>query len=68
MKSKFTNRALLPSEILANYIAGLYDTIPPDSVTNLTNISYSPDFINWTWIDPSDPDFVNVSIWIDELS
>jgi len=39
-------------------------TTPPSNITDLNNISYSATYINWTWIDPSDADFANVSIWI----
>jgi parallel beta-helix repeat protein len=41
------------------------DNEPPNSVTYLTNITFAYSFINWTWIDPEDHDFVNVSVWID---
>jgi hypothetical protein len=44
------------------------DTTPPASVTNLTNATYVPMQINWTWTDPADPDFNEVEIYIDSLS
>jgi hypothetical protein len=44
------------------------DTTPPASVTNLTNATYVPMQINWTWTDPADPDFNEVEIYIDNLS
>jgi hypothetical protein len=42
-----------------------YNIAPPASITNLTNITYAPTHINFTWADPKDPDFANVSVWID---
>ncbi len=38
---------------------------PPASVTNLTNVSFAPLHINWTWTDPIDVDFDHVEIYID---
>ncbi len=40
------------------------DTVPPASTTNLSNASYATKYINWTWTDPGDSDFANVSVWI----
>ncbi|MCD4843628.1 MAG: right-handed parallel beta-helix repeat-containing protein, partial [Methanosarcinales archaeon] len=36
------------------------DTEPPASVTNLKNVSYAQNYINWTWTDPNDADFAKV--------
>src|SRR3990172_157644 len=44
----------------------LSDTTPPASITDLKNISCAQTHINWTWTDPIDADFANVSIWIDD--
>lgn len=41
------------------------DITPPGSITGLANISYAQNYINWTWINPSDPDFSRVMIYID---
>ena len=41
------------------------DTTPSASVTNLTNVTYMPLYINWTWTDPADPDFNRVEVYID---
>jgi hypothetical protein len=41
------------------------DTTPPSSVTNLTNATYVPLYINWTWVDPEDPDLDYVQIYMD---
>jgi len=41
------------------------DSIPPASITDLHNISYASDHINWTWADPSDLDFSKVMIYLD---
>ncbi len=41
---------------------------PPASVTNLTNVTYVPLYINWTWTDPLDVDFDHVEIYIDGTS
>jgi hypothetical protein len=40
------------------------DITPPASVTNLKNITYASTYINWTWTDPKDPDFVKVMIYL----
>jgi hypothetical protein len=40
------------------------DTTPPASVTNLINVSYALNYINWTWTDPSDLDFAKVMIYL----
>ncbi len=42
----------------------IYDNTPPGYVASLNNITYATTYINWTWTDPSDSDFANVSIWI----
>jgi PGF-pre-PGF domain-containing protein len=43
------------------------DTEPPASVTNLKNVSYTQDYINWTWTDPNNLDFDRVMIYIDQV-
>ncbi len=40
------------------------DTIPPSSITDLKNVTYAPNFIKWTWNDPSSTDFAKVMIYI----
>ncbi len=40
------------------------DSVPPASITNLKNVSYSWNYINWTWTDPADSDFSKVMIYI----
>lgn len=40
------------------------DNKPPNGVTNLTNITFKPRYINWTWIDPSNIDFSKVMIYV----
>ena len=45
----------------------IYETTPPASVTNLTNATYEPMSINWTWTDPADVDFDHVEVYIDGL-
>ena len=41
------------------------DTTPPGSVQNLVNSSYAQTYINWTWNDPNDTDFIKVMVYID---
>jgi PKD repeat protein len=41
------------------------DTTPPASVTDLGNTTYAPTSITWTWTDPADPDFANVTVYLD---
>ncbi len=43
----------------------ILDTTPPASITNLHNISYAHNYMNWTWTDPSDADFLKVIIYLD---
>ncbi len=46
---------------------GTSDIIPPASITNLTNVTYEPLFIRWTWTDPTDIDFDHVDVRIDGI-
>ena len=39
------------------------DTTPPQSVANLRNTSYQPDFITWTWADPRDADLDRIIVY-----
>lgn len=50
-----------------NTILVLADITPPASVTSLMNISYSSNYINWTWIYPQDQDFAKVEIYINDV-
>ncbi|MDO8725737.1 MAG: DUF2341 domain-containing protein [Candidatus Methanoperedens sp.] len=45
--------------------APIPDTSAPASVTDLHNISYASNYINWTWIDPEDLDFDKVMVYLD---
>jgi hypothetical protein len=40
------------------------DTTPPRSITNLSNTTYQPDSITWTWTDPGDADFARVMVYL----
>ena len=40
------------------------DVTAPSGVTELTNISYEPNYINWTWSDPADSDFDHVEVYL----
>lgn len=40
----------------------IYDTSPPESVSNLQNITYATTYINWTWSMQSEVDHVMVYI------
>lgn len=40
------------------------DTVPPASITDLNNVTYAPNYINWTWQDPSNTDFAKVMVYI----
>lgn len=50
-----------------NTILVLGDVTSPASVTALNNITYSTNYINWTWIDPHDQDFTKVKIYINDV-
>lgn len=43
----------------------IYDNMPPASVKDLVNVSYAANYINWTWTEPSDPDFAKVMVYLD---
>lgn len=40
------------------------DKLPPTSITQLKNITYKRNYINWTWKDPKDLDFSKVMVYI----
>lgn len=42
----------------------IYDNVPPASVKDLVNVSYETNYINWTWTEPSDPDFAKVMVYL----
>ncbi len=48
-----------------DYLPLAKDKIPPKSVSNLKNITYAKNYINWTWKDPKDIDFRKVMVYID---
>ncbi len=52
------------STLKSGYIVVTSDSSPPASVTNLTNATYNQTFINWSWSDPTDLDFANVSVYL----
>ncbi|MFZ3167033.1 MAG: Ser-Thr-rich GPI-anchored membrane family protein [Candidatus Methanoperedens sp.] len=39
------------------------DTISPANITNLTNMTYAPTYINFTWTNPPDPDYHHVMLY-----
>lgn len=45
----------------------IIDQKPPASVTNLTETSTGPTWIQWAWINPTDPDFSHVMIYINGM-
>jgi len=47
--------------------AALPDTTPPASITELQNISYAQNYINWTWMNPLDTDFNHTMIYLDGI-
>ncbi len=48
-----------------DYLPLMNNVMPPGIVTNLTNITYSPYQIIWTWNDPMDTDLDHVQVFID---
>jgi subtilisin family serine protease len=50
-----------------NTIIVMADLMPPASITALMNVSYASNYINWTWMDPSDEDFSKVKIYINDV-
>ncbi|MBS3072016.1 hypothetical protein J4408_03425 [Candidatus Pacearchaeota archaeon] len=44
------------------------DTTPPASVTNLTLTGKSETFLKWSWINPQDPDFSKVIVYLDGIN
>lgn len=45
----------------------IIDQTPPASVTNITENSIGPSWIQWSWINPSDADFSHVMIYINGM-
>jgi nitrous oxidase accessory protein len=43
----------------------LPDLTPPRPVTELSNITYLPSSITWTWTDPLDPDLSHLEMFLD---
>ena len=41
------------------------DTVAPSAITDLHNITYAANYINWIWADPSDEDFSKVMVFLD---
>ncbi len=62
------NITVYASDIAGNWNSSVIDfhvdTIPPSSITYLINISYANDYINWTWMDPTNDDFSYVMIYL----
>lgn len=44
-----------------------YDKTPPNSISGLKNISYASNYINWTWKEPIDLDFIRVKVYINGI-
>jgi hypothetical protein len=42
----------------------IHDNVPPASVKDLVNVSYETNYINWTWTEPSYPDFAKVMVYL----
>ena len=40
------------------------DTVSPANITNLTNITYAPTYINFTWTNPPNPDYHHVMLFL----
>ena len=40
------------------------DSVSPANITNLTNITYAPTYINFTWTNPPDPDYHHVMLFL----
>ncbi|MDY6930665.1 MAG: Ig-like domain-containing protein [Halobacteriota archaeon] len=56
----------LESEYSWNFTTEAAD-MPPSSITNLVNTTYEQTYINWTWDNPSDPDFDYVMVYVDDV-
>ncbi len=48
-------------------IVSAADTIPPEGISNLNNVSYEMSYISWTWEDPSSENFTKVMVYIDGI-
>ena len=44
-----------------------FDSIPPQSITDLNSITIEHDRLNWTWTDPQTDDFSYVMVYIDGI-
>ncbi len=49
------------------YTNPIWINTPPESISGLKNITYKPNYINWTWKDPSDLDLAKVMIYINGM-
>lgn len=49
----------------SNSVSFFVDLIAPESVTDLHNVSYAENYINWTWADPEDSDLARVMVYLD---
>jgi len=38
-----------------------------ESIAGLTNVTYAPDYITWTWTDPATADFSGVIVYLDNI-
>lgn len=45
----------------------IIDQTPPASVTNLTEASTGPSWIQWAWVNPTDTDFSHVMIYLNGM-
>ena len=55
------------SKVGITYKEEVPDSIPPASITDLTNVTYEQTYINWTWTDPVNADFSRVMVYLNGI-
>ena len=55
----------ITQHIVHNNISFIIDKTPPQGINDLNNDTFEPDYINWTWTDPSIFDLSYVKVYID---
>lgn len=67
IKTVDTSGNINPRTVSDSATTKITDKTPPGTVTNIEENNVGPSWINWTWINPNDPDFSNLRIYIDGI-
>jgi hypothetical protein len=61
---RINGRLYIADDPATEYTIVYQSTGGPKSVTELHNISYANNYINWSWLDPDDTDFDHVEVYV----